>query len=124
MVHGTVLLVKPAVKCTAKWLLCSLQGFPKCAMTEGVFASHIVYQSPHCTNTQQQFHVVEHYFYSFLIWSAWHVRENPLSCKKFSSFLHLELVGAQSPLSLCSQELPTFSYFLFKFSMYLFLYRQ
>ena len=32
MVHGTVLLVKPAVKYIAKWLLRSLQGFPECAM--------------------------------------------------------------------------------------------
>ena len=32
MVHRTVLLLKPTVKYTAKWLLRSLQGFPKCAM--------------------------------------------------------------------------------------------
>ena len=29
---GTVLLLKPAEKYTAKWLLRSLQGFPKCAL--------------------------------------------------------------------------------------------
>ena len=32
MVRGTVLLLKPAVKNSAKWLLCSLEGFPKCAV--------------------------------------------------------------------------------------------
>ena len=33
MVHRTVLLLKPTVKYTAKWLLRSLQGFPKCAVS-------------------------------------------------------------------------------------------
>ena len=32
MVHGSVLLPKPAVKFIAKWLLGSLEGPPKCAM--------------------------------------------------------------------------------------------
>ena len=36
MVHGTVLLQKPAVKYTVKWLLRSLEAFPKCALREFV----------------------------------------------------------------------------------------
>ena len=46
MVHRTVLLLKPTVKYTAKWLLRSLQGFPKCA----VDYTTLHCTSPHCTS--------------------------------------------------------------------------
>ena len=42
MVHGTVLSLKPAEKYTAKWLLRSLQGFPKCALQPPPFTAATV----------------------------------------------------------------------------------
>ena len=53
MVHRTVLLLKPTVKYTAKWLLRSLQGFPKCAWvssSSAIKTSALMLSSPNLDN--------------------------------------------------------------------------